>query len=382
MAGIDISKVKKTISSVKKEDKNLSSPLAFLNKEIKFFGNNISDKFKESLYLELSILISAGVDIRAALELLEKQHTNKKYKALYENIKNSIVGGMSLSEAFKSTGKFTAYEFFSLQIGEETGKITNVLQELASFYSKKLKQKRQIVQALSYPIIVVLTSLGAIVFMLNFIVPMFSDVFKRFGGELPYITQVIINLSNFFREYIWFIFCLILIIIAIFRFNRNKTWYKKYSSKIIARTPVIGGIVTRVHLARCCSSFSLLVGSKVPLLQAIHLIKQMTTYYPIYSSLAEIENDILQGNSLHKSMSRFPIYDPRMIALIKVGEEVNKLDFFFEKLTLQYNDEIEYRASILSSALEPFIIIFLGLMVGVILIAMYLPLFQLSTNFG
>lgn len=383
MAGIDVTKIKKGIPTVSEEKKtSKKKSTSFLDKEISFFANKISDKFKESLYLELSILVSAGVDIRAALELLEKQQSNKKYKALYLDLKNKVIGGLSISEAFKNTGQFTAYEYYSLQIGEETGKITNVLQELAAFYTKKLKQKRQLIQALSYPVIVILTSIVAIVFMFNFIVPMFSDIFKRFGGDLPYITRVIVRLSVLFQNNLIYILLSLASFVLLIQLNKNKEWYQKYSSIIISKTPIFGAIVTRVHLARCCSSFALLVGSKVPLLQAIRLVKQMIDYYPISTSLNRIEDDILQGESLHKSLSKFPIYDPRMVALVKVGEEVNKLDFFFNKLSMQYNDEIEYRASILSSALEPFIIIFLGLMVGVILIAMYLPLFQLSTNIG
>jgi type IV pilus assembly protein PilC len=383
MAGIDVTKIRKSIPTVIEKGKETKKKsYSFLDKEINLFGAKISDKFKESLYLELSILVSAGVDIRAALELLEKQQTNKKFTALYLDLKNKVIGGLSISEAFKSTSHFTAYEYYSLQIGEETGKITNVLQELAAFYSKKLKQRRQLIQALSYPVIVIFTSVVAIVFMFNFIVPMFSDIFKRFGGDLPYITKVIVGLSVFFQNNLLYMLLVLVGFVLMIQLNKKKVWYRKYSSIVTARLPIFGAIVTRVHLARCCSSFGLLVGSKVPLLQAIRLVKQMIDYYPISTSLDKIEADILQGESLHKSLSKFAIYDPRMVALVKVGEEVNKLDFFFNKLSAQYNDEIEYRASILSSALEPFIIIFLGLMVGIILIAMYLPLFQLSTNIG
>jgi len=353
-----------------------------LNRDFRFGGNKLSDKFKEAFYLELSILISAGVDIKATLELLEKQQRKPRNRSLVAQVKEQIIAGHSLSDAVKGTGQFSSYEYFSLQIGEETGKIAGVLTDLAAYYTRKLKQRRQIVQALSYPVIVLCTSVGAIAFMMNFIVPMFADVFKRFGGDLPYITQVIISFSSTVRAYAWLLLLLLVGQIVAYRFLKNKTWFRHYGSRLVMGTPIIGDIVSRVYLAQFCGSFTLLVGAKVPLLQSIALIRQMIGFYPIQSSLAQVEKDIMQGESLHRSLSRFPIYDARMIALLKVGEEVNKLEFFLGRLSSQYNEEIEHQASLLSSAIEPFIIIFLGLIVGLILVAMYLPLLELSTNLG
>src|ERR1041385_8502393 len=127
---------------------------------------------------------------------------------------------------------------------------------------------------------------------------------------------------------------------------------------------------------------ALLLGSKVPLLRSLNLVHQMITFYPIQSSLDAIENDILHGGFLHASMAKFDIYDKRMTSLIKIGEEVNKLDDFFEKLSKQYNSDAEHKMGLLSTFLEPFMIIFLGLVVGFVLLAMYLPMFQISSGVG
>jgi type IV pilus assembly protein PilC len=377
-AGLDVAHYKK--SKAKQSVKQDNSPQSFLNKEINLGFTVFGDKLKEAFYMELSILITAGVDIKAALELLCNQQKKQKAKAIINDIKDKIVSGYSLSEAVKSTGHFSSYEYFSLRIGEESGKITEILSELATYYTKKLKQKRQIVQALSYPTLVLLTSFGAVAFMLSFIVPMFSDVFKRFGGELPYITKLVIGLSKGLLDNFVFILILMATLIALLWSFRKKEWFRKYSSLFLLKTPVIGGMLQRIYLAQLCGSFSLLLGAKVPLLHAIELVRKMINFYPLATSLKIVEKDILMGESLHQSLAKFPVYDQRMLTLLKVGEEVNKLDLFFQKLTSQYNDEIEHQTSILSSVMEPFIIIFLGLVVGVVLIAMYLPLFELSTN--
>jgi type IV pilus assembly protein PilC len=377
-AGLDVAQYKR--SKAKQPANRDSSTQSFLNKEINLGFTVFGDKLKEAFYMELSILITAGVDIKAALELLCNQQKKQKAKAIINDIKDKIVSGYSLSEAVKSTGHFSSYEYFSLRIGEESGKITEILSELATYYTKKLKQKRQIVQALSYPTLVLLTSFGAVAFMLSFIVPMFSDVFKRFGGELPYITKLVIGLSKGLLENFVLILTLMITLVALLWSFRKKEWFRKYGSLLLLKTPVLGGMLQRIYLAQLCGSFSLLLGAKVPLLSAIELVRQMINFYPLATSLKIVEKDILMGESLHQSLAKFPVYDQRMLTLLKVGEEVNKLDLFFQKLTSQYNDEIEHQTSILSSVMEPFIIIFLGLVVGVVLIAMYLPLFELSTN--
>ncbi len=144
--------------------------------------------------------------------------------------------------------------------------------------------------------------------------------------------------------------------------------------------PVVGPLLLKIYTARLCSSLSLLLESKVPVVKALRLVKEMVDFYPIVSTLDAIEQSILNGKSLHKSMQSFTVFEPKMIALIKVAEEVNKLDEMFHNMANQYSDDAEYQVTILNSLLEPVLIIFLGLVVGFILIGMYLPLFQLGVN--
>ncbi len=273
------------------------------------------------------------------------------------------------------------YEVYSLQIGEETGKLIEVLQDLAKFYQNKIKQRRKIVSALTYPCVVLTTSLGAVFFMLRFVVPMFGDVFRRFGGKLPWITEKIIGVSETMQNNFWRVMVLMLLFVAFILFTRKTEKFREVFSRLVLRIPVIGNLVQKIYLARFCNSMRLLINAKLPLLRAIALIKQMIRYYPIESSLQKVEDDIMRGKSLHESLQQFKVYPSKMIQLIKVGEETNQLDYFFGKISEQYIEEVEYKTSALSSMMEPLIIIFLGLIVGVILISMYLPLFQMSNNF-
>ena len=380
MPSIDVSRYekKKALSLAVKTDGGL---VAFLNRDISFGSKELNDKKKEYLYLELSSLLLAGINLTSSFELITTGLSNEKDKELYRNIQDAVLKGVTFSQALQQTGRFSLYEVFSLQIGEETGKLVEVLQDLAKFYQNKIKQRRKIVSALTYPCVVMSTSLAAVFFMLKFVVPMFGDVFKRFGGHLPWITEKIIGISTAMENNFWrFIILVILVTIFILR-TRKTEQFRRIASQVLLRLPVIGNMIQKIYLARFCNSMRLLINAKLPLLRAIALIRQMISFYPIESSLQKVENDIMNGQSLHQSLQQFGIYPAKMIQLVKIGEETNQLDYFFGKISDQYIEEVEHQTATLSSIMEPLIVIFLGLIVGVIMISMYLPLFQMSNSF-
>jgi type IV pilus assembly protein PilC len=381
MPSIDLSRYqnKKKAAAPTKEDKG--GLISLLNNDISFGNKELNDKKKESFYLELGSLLQAGINLKISLELITADQQKEKDKQLYTDIQNDVLKGSALSQALQKSGKFSLYEIYSLQIGEETGKLIEVLRDLAKFYQNKIKQRRKIVSSLTYPCVVLSTSLGAVFFMLKFVVPMFGDVFKRFGGKLPWITEKIIGASQVMEDNFWRVF-IVLVLIAVFIYaSRNTKRFRQISSRVLLKIPVVGNLVQKIYLARFCNSMRLLINAHLPLLRAIALCRQMIGYYPIETSLQKVEDDIMKGKSLHQSLQQFAVYPSKMIQLVKVGEETNQLDYFFAKISDQYIEEIEYKTSTLSSMMEPLIIIFLGLIVGVILISMYLPLFQMSNSF-
>jgi type IV pilus assembly protein PilC len=381
MPSIDLNKYeskKVTVTAKKSQSKDF---FALFDRDLSFGKKELDDKKKEYLYLELSSLLQAGINLKSSFELITADQQKEKDKELFVKIQQDVVNGTAFSNALQQTGKFSLYEVYSLQIGEETGKLIEVLQDLAKFYQNKIKQRRKIVSALTYPCVVMTTSLGAVFFMLKFVVPMFGDVFKRFGGKLPWITEKIIGVSQALENNFLRFFIILLILIAFIISVKKTEKFRELSSKLLLRIPVVGNLMQKIYLARFCNSMRLLINARLPLLRAIALIKQMIEYYPIESSLQKVEDDIMNGKSLHQSMQQFSIYPSKMIQLIKVGEETNQLDYFFGKISEQYIEEVEFKTSTISSMMEPLIIIFLGLIVGVILVSMYLPLFQMSNSF-
>jgi len=384
MQTIDISKYKNTkaVTAAAKGAENSFSVQKLLQTEIKFLSKKFGDKQKEWFYAELGLLLSAGVDIITAFEILQNELKEEKHKAILVTIKNRIISGEPVSYAFRQFDElFSNYETESIRIGEETGKLSEVLIELGKYYADAIKLRRQIIGTLTYPIVVISLSVAIVYFMLTFVVPMFSDIFKQTGGQLPAITQLLIKISNksglIFYSLAAFIFSFWLL----HRFNAKKQWYRKAASAFILRLPLVGALVSKIYLARFCQSMRLLLSSRVLLMDALNLVKGMIAYYPIEAALEQVSKDVLSGKQLHESLSAHKIFPQKLIGLIKVSEEVNAPEQIFLKLSTQYSDEIEHQQAVMGKVIEPFFIIVLGFIIGFILVAMYLPLFQLSNGF-
>jgi type IV pilus assembly protein PilC len=370
------------ITSQKEIEKIDSDKTSFLQKEITFFGNSFSNKIKEDFYTELSVLLKAGITLKDALELIRDALKKKAHQEKLNVISNDIVSGLSLSEAIMTQKEFTDYEYYSLKIGEETGTLVEVSEQLGGFFARKNEQRRNLVSALTYPIIILSTALMVVVFMLQYVVPMFQDIFEQQKVELPAITKFIIYVSEFMKQYSWLLLLLLLALVFSRAFFNKKLWFKKLKDRFILKLPFIGDFTKTVYLSQFTQAVSLLTASKVPVVNSIQLVKQMIDFYPLQNALTEVEQDILKGKSLSKSLKPHKLFDAKMIALVKVAEETNQNEFIFKRLNSQYNTQVQQRSKLLSTIMEPIIIMIVGFLVGVILIAMYLPMFKLSSVMG
>ena len=375
---IEISKIRQQNSKASKREKQKKSDASSIwQKDIRF-GKVISDKHKEEFYSELVILLTSGLDLKSSLDLLIEEQDNERPKKEYDDISKRILYGNSFSDAVSQNKDFSMYEYYSLKIGEESGQLVEVMEELTQYFRKKMKQRKQMTNAFSYPVSIFFIAFVAVFFMLNFVVPLFGDAFLRFNGELPALTQGVIAVSEWFRKY-WLVFPVLFIGIAISIYSfRKKEWYRKIQATVILKMPVFGALTHNIYLARFCQSMALMTSAHTPLVQALDLVGRMMGLYPFEIALAQIRDDLFHGKLFHESLARFPVFEKRMAALIKVGEETNRLDVIFKRLYEQYSEEADHRTSMISAMLEPVLIVIVGGMVAVILIAMYLPMFKLG----
>jgi type IV pilus assembly protein PilC len=348
-----------------------------LNKDIQI-GKALPDKVKEHFYTEFAALLDAGMDIQRALELLIEEQDKQRRKAVYEKLRDDLVAGSSLAKAMEVSGHFSPYEYQSIRIGEESGKLRPVLVHLGKYFDDKVKLKRHLIGVFTYPAFVLLITIGVLYFMLDTVVPMFKEVFEQFGKELPYLTQQIVKVSENFTIYLYSFFGIIAAIVFLHFSQRKELWYRKLIGNIMISIPVFGKLFKKIYLARFTQSMSLLMTSRTPLVRSIELVKEMINFYPIEEALDSAKQELLMGNELHKGLAKYSIFDKRFISLIKIAEEINQLDVTFERMTKQYSSDIDHQTKLLGTLMEPFIIILIGAIVGVIMIAMYMPMFNMT----
>jgi len=368
---------KKTI-----KPKSSNSIENLLKKEITLFGESFNNKKKQAFYLELAVLLKAGVSFKEGLSLIIESLKKNADKTLMQTILNDVVNGKPFSDALRTSKSFTEYEYYSIQIGEETGTTAQVCEELGHFFERKNEQKRIIIAALTYPSIVLSTAVLVVIFMLSYVVPMFQDIFKQNNMELPVLTQFIVKLSVWTKTYgIYFLVGLIVFISSTQFFKENHK-YKKALHFFLVKIPILGPFMIKVYLAQFTQAVTLLTTAKVPLLNSIQMVKKMIQFVPLQDALEQVENSILKGNSLSSSLKNIPLFDSRIISLVKVAEETNQTEYVFKQLSEQYNQEVVQQSKVMTTVLEPFIILFVGVLVAVLLVAMYLPMFQLSSAIG
>lgn len=371
-------------NTISKENKPLKtkSKVSLLEKEITLFGTSFSNKKKEDFYTEIYVLLQAGINLKDALALIRENQKKEKQKQFYTNMVDALVAGKSFSEVVKNIKEFTEYEYYSLKIGEETGTTAKITEELGKFFARKNEQRRNVVNALTYPIIILTTALLVVVFMLRLVVPMFQDIFKQNGVELPGITKFIISASDFIKDYGWWVVIIVLVLVLCRKIYSKKNWYKKRKDALLLKIPYVGNFIRAVYMAQFSQAVTLLTASKVPVLNSIDLVERMIDFQPLQLALKQVSIKIMEGNSLSESLKSNSIFDHRMVSLMKVAEETNQTEFIFERLNQQYNIEVQQKSKLLSTLMEPLIILIVGILVGVILIAMYLPMFKLGNVLG
>ncbi|MBC6999634.1 type II secretion system F family protein [Cytophaga sp. FL35] len=353
-----------------------------LQKEITFFGKFFGNKKKEDFYSELGVLLKAGISLKEALSLIQGNQKKEKLQIFFGEIVDSLISGNSLFEILSERKEFSEYEYHSVKIGEETGTLSKIVEELGLFYARKNEQRRALISALTYPTIILLTAILVVIFMLKMVVPMFEDIFRQNNVDLPSITKIIVSISAFIEDYGALIIGIFFLLFITLQLIKNNVSFKKRRDSLMMKIPYVGNFIKSVYLTQFTQAVALLTASKVPLLNSIQLVEKMIDFYPLREALMKIESQVLIGQSLSHSMSQIKIFDNKMVSLVKVAEETNQTEYIFQRLNEQYAIEVQQKSKMLSTLMEPLIIILVGLFVGVILVSMYLPMFKLSSVIG
>lgn len=371
--GLKVSKLE-----VNNEDVN-NQKTSFLTKEITLFGTtSFGNKKKERFYEELSVLLNSGIRLKEAFELVIESETNEKSKQLFEEILLKTTNGIPFSEVLQDDKNFTPYEYYSIKIGEESGTLDKVINTLSAYYKRKNAQRRDLINAITYPIILLLTAILIFGFMLKFVVPMFEEIFRQNQVELPMLTKVVLRWSHWVEDYFLLIILGLLGIFILYQSIKSKIVIRTFIDSIILRIPILGNFIKTAQIAKFTEATALLVGAKVSIVESFTMVQGMVRFVPLEKALESAQNNLLQGESLSLSLKKTDFFDAKMIALLRVAEETNKTSYVFDTLNEQYNNEVIQKSKRFSIILEPIINVVIGLLVGLILVAIYLPMFEMG----
>ena len=365
-----------TSITVKQKPKNLSEYLPFLKQKVK-------EKEVVIFARIFATMINAGLPLIQCLELLAQQEQNKTFAQIITAVKEDIEGGSTLSDALRKYPNIFDNLFVNLVAAGESGGILDVvLQRLSSYMEKAMKLKSKVKGAMTYPASVLVISIAVVSLLLVKVIPTFQKMFEGFGGELPGPTQFLITLSAYAQKY--FLVAIIALAVAVYAFRR---YYKTEKGTLliddlILKSPVFGPLLKKVAVARFTRTMSTMMTSGVPILEGLAIVSKTAGNKIVENALIRVRKSISEGKTIAEPLLETGIFPPMVVQMIAVGEATGALDAMLSKIADFYEDEVDTAVDAMTALLEPFMMVFLGGVVGGMIIAMYLPIFKMASVVG
>lgn len=357
--------------------------LTLRKKPNKFFGRSekkISTLDIAIFFRQLATLIAAGVPIVQSCEIMRQSHEKMQFKNLIDALKKEIEAGKNLVSGLRKFPRyFDDLICHLIHAGEQAGTLEIMLKRIAHYKEKSLRLKNQITQALFYPMMIFLVATIVSITMLTFVVPRFSDLFSSMHGKLPFFTLFIISLSNFIRHNIWLGILPVFAIALFSYFFKTSLQVKQHFDHLILHIPFLGNVCKKVILARFARSLATTFAAGIPITEALKMIANASGNHDYTKAIFNLQKEVSVGLQLHSAMQLNPLFPPMPIQMIKIGEESGSLEHMLEKIAEIYEADIDHLVANLSHLLEPLIMTILGVLIGGLVIAMYLPIFKLGT---
>ena len=331
---------------------------------------------------QLSVLIDAELPLIQSLTILEEQQKNKYFRTVIRTIKEDVEAGSTLNQAKRKYPKVFDDLYCNLVAsGEQSGSLDVMLRRLAEYIEQSVKLRAQVKQAMIYPVAILCFAVVVSIFLLWKVIPVFASIFRDLGAELPLLTAVVIKMSNFVQKNIIFVVLAIIGIIMAFRYYRNTTQGRWTTDRLMLKVPLFGSLIYKVSMTRVTRTLATLISGGVPMLEALKITSSTAGNVLIEKEILDARKLVSEGKTLHEAFEesgRFPLM---MLQMINVGEATGTLDEMLSKLANFYDEEVATTVASLLSILEPIMLIFVGGIVGSLVISMYLPIFNLISKF-
>lgn len=361
--GINTSKIKKKPKALFETKKKITP------KDISIFSR------------QLSTMINSGVPLVQALDIVGKGHVNPSVQELVLDIKTEIESGSNLSTALrKHPLQFDDLFCNLVDAGEQGGILESLLNKIADYKEKTESLKGKIKKALTYPIVIVVIALSIAALLLIKVVPQFDALFKGFGGDLPAFTRMVVNLSDFMQAYWYIVFGVIIgTVVTMRNLYKRSRGFKQAFDKGMLGMPVIGSILHKSSIARFARTLATMFAAGVPLVDAMDAVAGATGNVVYGNAVLKMKEDVSTGQQLQFAMKQANIFPHMVVQMVAIGEESGALDTMLSKVADFYEEEVDNAVDSMSSLIEPIVMVVLGVLIGGLIIAMYLPIFKMSS---
>jgi len=332
---------------------------------------------------QLAALISAGLPLVASLEALQEQTQNPVFRVIIRDVRLDISAGSSFSSALKRFPRsFPNLLISMVEAGEASGALAEILGKVASYFEANVKLSKKVKSAMTYPTAVIGLAIILVNVLLIFVIPVFAEMFADFGGKLPAPTQMLIDLSDFLKSY--FIF------IAAAGFGLWKLWVRftrtpngrRFRDKLVHRAPIFGPLNHKITLSRFCRTYATLMRSGVPILRTLEIVASASGRTQVEDACSDISKHISQGGQVSEVLAANPYFPPMMKHMVKAGETTGNVDGMMNKIADFFDTDVDATVTALTSLIEPILICFLGVVIGGIVMAMFLPIFNMANVVG
>jgi type IV pilus assembly protein PilC len=344
------------------------------------FGGKVKDKEMAIFTRQFSTMIDAGLPLVQCLNILAEQSESKTLRSVTGQVARHVEAGSTLADALRRHPRTFDDLFTNLvEVGEAGGILDVVLQRLAAYIEKAAALKRKVKAAMVYPCAIIGVALLVVIFMLTFVIPTFAQMFKDLGADLPLPTKVVMWLSDFVRSYILLIIAGMIGCVMALRSYYRTEGGRATIDALMLKLPVFGTLVRKVAVARFTRTLGTLVQSGVPILDGLRITARTAGNKVVEKAVLQCRAAVTEGKTLADPLRTSGVFPPMVTQMISVGEQTGALDAMLSKIADFYDDEVDTAVSTLTSLLEPIMIVFLGVVVGGLVVAMYLPIFKLVT---
>jgi len=332
---------------------------------------------------QLATMIGAGIPVAQSIEAIGRGHDNPSVQELLTSIRQDVESGTSLSQSMRRYPLHFDRLYTSLvAAGEESGTLDILLEKVATYKEKIEAIKSKIKSALLYPAAVLLVAIVVIAILLIFVIPQFEELFSSFGGDLPTLTRLIVDLSRWFQEWWWAFFAVLIgsIVGAVGAYRRSAN-LQFLMDRVALKLPLFGPLIQKAVVARYSRTLSTMFGAGVPLVDALESVAESTGNRVYRNAVLDIRNEVSTGRSLEVSMAQTDLFPNIVLQMVASGEESGELELMLMKIAEFYEREVDDAVDALSSLIEPIMIVILGAIVGTMVVAMYLPIFKMAAVF-